>query len=220
VPLFASPLGVLCAFGVSTKVFSIHNDGYSKYLWASLATFFVYVAASFLFERDKEHELKEKKRLEIERGKQEFFRLAQEGWLRRKKEQRAREALLQRKRLEQEALYETLYKAEKIKMRQSNSESIFLECYTDLELNKDASEEAIRKNFKKVALKHHPDKGGDQEIFKKIQRAYGLLKNQCKRAWYDQHYVRFCALEKSGGGGTLASFIQLLNEYKKFVDAG
>ena len=39
----------------------------------------------------------------------------------------------------------------------------------------------LKKAFHKQALKHHPDKGGDTEEFKKIQAAYDLLKKYVVR---------------------------------------
>ena len=39
--------------------------------------------------------------------------------------------------------------------------------YDVLEINKDANENEIKKAYKKQAMKHHPDKGGDQQNLKK-----------------------------------------------------
>jgi DnaJ-class molecular chaperone len=40
---------------------------------------------------------------------------------------------------------------------------------------RDADENAVKKAYKKLAMKHHPDKGGDPEQFKKIQSAYDKI---------------------------------------------
>lgn len=40
---------------------------------------------------------------------------------------------------------------------------------------KNASEDEIKKAYKKLVMKHHPDKGGDPEQFKNVQRAYDIL---------------------------------------------
>ena len=57
--------------------------------------------------------------------------------------------------------------------------------YETLGVSKDASQQDIKKAFRKLASKHHPDKGGDQEQFKKIQGAYETLSDPNKRAQYD-----------------------------------
>lgn len=45
----------------------------------------------------------------------------------------------------------------------------------------------IRKSFRKLALKVHPDKGGDPEKFKLISNAYETLTNPEKRQLYDEY---------------------------------
>ena len=58
--------------------------------------------------------------------------------------------------------------------------------YDILGVGKDASEEEIRKAYKKLALIHHPDKnGGDDTMFKKINTAHDTLINPEKRHIYD-----------------------------------
>jgi DnaJ-class molecular chaperone len=49
--------------------------------------------------------------------------------------------------------------------------------YQVLGLNKGASEEEVKKAYRKQAMKHHPDKGGDPEKFKEIQSAYEKITN-------------------------------------------
>ena len=44
--------------------------------------------------------------------------------------------------------------------------------YDILGVNKDASQDEIKKNFRKLSLKHHPDRGGDAEKFKELGEAY------------------------------------------------
>ena len=57
--------------------------------------------------------------------------------------------------------------------------------YEILGIEKDASETDIKKAYRKLAIKHHPDKGGDEETFKKISHAYGILSDSEKRKQYD-----------------------------------
>jgi len=57
--------------------------------------------------------------------------------------------------------------------------------YKVLEVDKNASEKEIKTAYRKLAVKHHPDKGGDQEKFKEITRAYEVLSDSDKRRKYD-----------------------------------
>jgi len=47
--------------------------------------------------------------------------------------------------------------------------------YQTLGVNKDASPEDIKRAFRKLAMQHHPDRGGDETRFKEIQAAYDVL---------------------------------------------
>ena len=73
------------------------------------------------------------------------------------------------------------------------------ELYDILGVSKNASDSEIKKAWKKLALKEHPDKGGDPEKFKKIQSAYEVLSDPDKRKIYDHHGLQ--GLEEGGGGG-------------------
>lgn len=57
--------------------------------------------------------------------------------------------------------------------------------YDILGVPKDANTDIIKKAYYKLAMKHHPDKGGDAELFKKIAHAYNILKDPVKRSQYD-----------------------------------
>lgn len=59
------------------------------------------------------------------------------------------------------------------------------EYYDILGVPRDASADDIRKAYRKLAMKEHPDKGGDPERFKKISEAYETLSDDQKRAQYD-----------------------------------
>jgi DnaJ-class molecular chaperone len=58
--------------------------------------------------------------------------------------------------------------------------------YSILGLNKNASESEIKKSYRKLALQHHPDRGGDEQKFKEIQKAYEVLSDSEKKRNYDQ----------------------------------
>src|SRR5580700_3446425 len=58
--------------------------------------------------------------------------------------------------------------------------------YDLLGVNKNASADEIKKAFRKAAVEHHPDRGGDEAKFKEINEAYEVLKDADKRKRYDQ----------------------------------
>ena len=62
--------------------------------------------------------------------------------------------------------------------------------YTVLGLARDCSEEDIKKSYRKLAMKHHPDRNPDdksaEEKFKEAKEAYEILSDARKRAAYDQ----------------------------------
>lgn len=71
--------------------------------------------------------------------------------------------------------------------------------YKTLGVDKGASQEEIKKAFRKMAHTCHPDKpGGSEEKFKEINEAYQVLGNEEKRKQYDQFGSSF---EQQGGFG-------------------
>ena len=57
--------------------------------------------------------------------------------------------------------------------------------YKILGVSEEASADEIKKAFRKLAVKHHPDRGGDEKLFKEANEAYDTLKNSNKRQEYD-----------------------------------
>ena len=58
--------------------------------------------------------------------------------------------------------------------------------YEVLGVSKDASADEIKKAFRRAAVEHHPDRGGNEENFKELNEAYEVLKDTSKRQRYDQ----------------------------------
>ena len=57
--------------------------------------------------------------------------------------------------------------------------------YTELDVPVDASLETIKQRYRTLAQMHHPDKGGDEEVFKRIKLAYEILSDPVRRKQYD-----------------------------------
>ena len=58
--------------------------------------------------------------------------------------------------------------------------------YKSLGVARNATKDEVKKAYRELAHKYHPDKGGDAEQFKEINEAYMVLSNDEKRAQYDQ----------------------------------
>lgn len=101
--------------------------------------------------------------------------------------------------------------------------------YKTLGVNKSASKDEIKKAFRKLAHKHHPDKnGGNDKDFKKANEAYQVLSDEKKRANYD----RFGSADMggfppggqgggfNGGGFDFSGFQQGGNQHFDMGDLG
>lgn len=79
--------------------------------------------------------------------------------------------------------------------------------YETLGVAKNASADEIKKAFRKLAVKYHPDKdGGDETKFKEVNEAYEVLKDQQKRQRYDQFGHAGVGGGTSGGGNPFGGF--------------
>ena len=93
--------------------------------------------------------------------------------------------------------------------------------YTVLGVNRDASEEDIKKAYRKLAMKHHPDRNPDdkgaEEKFKEAKEAYEILTDAKKRAAYDQ--FGHAGVDASAGFGAGARGFGGAEGFGGFADA-
>ena len=59
--------------------------------------------------------------------------------------------------------------------------------YKVLGIDRGADDRTLKKAYRSLALKHHPDKGGSEEKFAEISQAYDVLSDKDKRRVYDQY---------------------------------
>lgn len=80
--------------------------------------------------------------------------------------------------------------------------------YEVLGISKGASDDEIKKAFRRKAVEYHPDKqGGDEAKFKEINEAYEVLKDEKKRQRYDQFgHAGVGSSAASDGGNPFAGF--------------
>ncbi|ENS8843418.1 DnaJ domain-containing protein, partial [Neisseria gonorrhoeae] len=75
--------------------------------------------------------------------------------------------------------------------------------YATLGVARAATDDEIKKAYRKLAMKYHPDRNPDnkeaEEKFKEVQKAYETLSDKEKRAMYDQY--GHAAFEGGGQGG-------------------
>ncbi len=60
-----------------------------------------------------------------------------------------------------------------------------MDYYSTLGITRNASQEEIKKAYRKMAMQHHPDRGGDEKKFKQISEAYEILSDPQKKQMFD-----------------------------------
>ncbi len=90
--------------------------------------------------------------------------------------------------------------------------------YKVLDVDKKASKAEIKKAFRAKAKQHHPDKGGDEATFKKLNEAYEVLADDQKRSHYDQFGSAGPQSRGGGGGGGGFDFNGMGGDFGGFED--
>lgn len=86
--------------------------------------------------------------------------------------------------------------------------------YSILGVNKNASQEEIKKAFRKLAHEHHPDKAnGNEAKFKEVNEAYQTLGNKEKRSQYDQFGTTFDSAGMGGQSGFAGNWQDFARQY-------
>lgn len=95
--------------------------------------------------------------------------------------------------------------------------------YQVLDIPKDATEEQIKKAYRKKALKYHPDRNPDDseasDKFKKVSEAYEVLSDPNKRQVYDQYGEEGLKGSMGGMGGAPGGFSSMEEALRTFMGA-
>ena len=94
--------------------------------------------------------------------------------------------------------------------------------YDILDISKSASQAEIKKGYRKMAIKYHPDKNPDdksaEENFKKAAEAYEVLSDENKKARYDQYGHQAFDGPQGGGGGFGGGGMNMDDIFSQFGD--
>ncbi len=94
--------------------------------------------------------------------------------------------------------------------------------YEILGISKSASQAEIKKGYRKMAIKYHPDKNPDdkgaEENFKKAAEAYEILSDENKKARYDQYGHQAFEGPQGGGGGFHGGGMNMDDIFSQFGD--
>tara|TARA_B100000900_G_scaffold393920_1_gene390871 strand:- start:3393 stop:4229 length:837 start_codon:yes stop_codon:yes gene_type:complete len=89
-----------------------------------------------------------------------------------------------------------------------------MDYYETLGVSKNASQDELKKAYKKQSMQHHPDRtGGDEAKFKQINEAYSTLKDPQKRQEYDNPQPQFAQGFGANGFQGMGGFEDLFSQF-------
>jgi curved DNA-binding protein len=91
--------------------------------------------------------------------------------------------------------------------------------YKVLGVDRNTNENDLKKAYKTKAMKHHPDRGGDEAKFKELNEAYDVLKDPQKKAAYDRYGTT--DMHRQGGDNHTYNFNGDINDiFNNFFGGG
>jgi len=84
--------------------------------------------------------------------------------------------------------------------------------YSTLGIPRTASPEEIKKAYRKLAMEHHPDRGGDNVKFQELSIAYNTLSDPDKKAAYDNPQAQFGGFNFGPNGFDFQDIFKAFNQ--------
>jgi curved DNA-binding protein len=88
-----------------------------------------------------------------------------------------------------------------------------MDYYSILGVDRKASDQEIKQAYRKLAMKHHPDRGGDANKFQQIQEAYNVIGDAQKRQEYDNPQPQHQGFHFNFGGGNGHPFDEIFASF-------
>lgn len=88
-----------------------------------------------------------------------------------------------------------------------------MDYYSILGVDRRASDQEIKQAYRKLAMKHHPDRGGDANKFQQIQEAYNVIGDAQKRQEYDNPQPQHQGFHFNFGGGSGHPFDEIFASF-------
>jgi len=102
-----------------------------------------------------------------------------------------------------------------------NHKSFIMDYYETLGVSRSATPDEIKKAYRKLAQKYHPDRaGGDAQKFKQVNEAYQTLSDDQKRAQYNQYGASFEQMRNQGQAGGFRDFRDFATFSEEFGRGG